>query len=276
MKVIKNINNNVAICIDKNGNELIAFGKGIGFKQPPYMLKDLSVIHRTYYNVDTQYMELLKQLDPKVFDVVNVVLDYAYKKMNVIFDNNIAFTLADHIQFAIRRYHEGLRMKYTSYYDMDYMNSEAVEVGKFALKKIQETFDILLPHEEVYSIAIHLLNAGAIPKAVNGTDNVQDIVRDITQIIENYFKITIDKKGFNYSRFVSHMEYLSKRNKKGVVFSTLNLNLFEPLKTECPETYECAELVSCYFEEKEQTELDKEEILYLMLHINRLCARENC
>ena len=35
MKVIKKINNNVALCLDGNQRELIAFGKGIGFKPIP-------------------------------------------------------------------------------------------------------------------------------------------------------------------------------------------------------------------------------------------------
>ena len=58
MKVIKKINNNVAICLDNN-TELIAFGKGIGFKQMPYELADLSVVTRTYYGVDRKYFDLL-------------------------------------------------------------------------------------------------------------------------------------------------------------------------------------------------------------------------
>ncbi|WP_368259898.1 CAT RNA binding domain-containing protein, partial [Clostridium paraputrificum] len=36
MIVVKKINNNVAICLDNNNNELIAFGKGIGFPATPY------------------------------------------------------------------------------------------------------------------------------------------------------------------------------------------------------------------------------------------------
>ncbi len=36
MKVIKKINNNVALCVDNHKKELIAFGKGIGF--PRYAL----------------------------------------------------------------------------------------------------------------------------------------------------------------------------------------------------------------------------------------------
>ena len=36
MKVVRNINNNVAVCLDDQGHELIAIGKGIGFKKAPY------------------------------------------------------------------------------------------------------------------------------------------------------------------------------------------------------------------------------------------------
>ncbi len=46
MKVIKNINNNCAVCQDSTGREVVAFGKGIGFKKPPYEIK-LSQIERT-------------------------------------------------------------------------------------------------------------------------------------------------------------------------------------------------------------------------------------
>ena len=55
MKVIKNINNNVAICVDDNGHEVVAMGKGIGFSKPPYEV-DLSKIDRTYYSLDSHYV----------------------------------------------------------------------------------------------------------------------------------------------------------------------------------------------------------------------------
>ena len=57
MQVIKKINNNFAICVDGEGNELIAFGKGIGFPKVPYEIEDLSVINRTFYDIDQKYLE---------------------------------------------------------------------------------------------------------------------------------------------------------------------------------------------------------------------------
>lgn len=42
MQVIKKLNNNFAICLDGEGKELIAFGKGIGFPKVPYEITDLN------------------------------------------------------------------------------------------------------------------------------------------------------------------------------------------------------------------------------------------
>ena len=61
MKIIQNINNNVAICLDDNNHEVVAFGKGIGFRKPPYEI-ELSQIDRTYYNLSSHYIALLDEL----------------------------------------------------------------------------------------------------------------------------------------------------------------------------------------------------------------------
>ena len=41
MKVIKKINNNIAIAVDGENNEVIVFAKGIGYGNIPYEIKDL-------------------------------------------------------------------------------------------------------------------------------------------------------------------------------------------------------------------------------------------
>lgn len=65
MKVIKNINNNCALCVDNAGKELVAFGKGIGFTKPPYEI-DLSLIRKTYYEVDESYINLIKEIPKEI------------------------------------------------------------------------------------------------------------------------------------------------------------------------------------------------------------------
>ena len=64
MKVIKNINNNVSLCLDSQNNEVVVFGKGIGFMKPPYEI-DLKQIQRTYYGIDSSYISMINDCKRK-------------------------------------------------------------------------------------------------------------------------------------------------------------------------------------------------------------------
>ena len=110
MKVIKKINNNVAICLDSNDKELIAFGKGIGFPKMPYVLDDLNLIQRTYYGVSQRYLNLLNDIPDEIFEISTKIVDYAQTKLEYTLNSNVVFTLADHINFAIQRFHKNIHV----------------------------------------------------------------------------------------------------------------------------------------------------------------------
>lgn len=275
MKVIKNINNNVSICVDDDNNELIAFGRGIGYKTPPYEIEDLSVIQRTYYDVEPRYLDLFNLIPLEIFDVSANIVDYARIKIDALFNSNIVFTLADHIQFAIQRFNQKMDMKFMMHYELENLYELEVKIGEYALEAISKKLKIDLPQDEVYSIALHFINAESITTSNNGSEN-KKLIEDIILIIEKQFNVHIDRKGFNYSRFSSHMEYLLKRCVEGTSINSENFNIFNTVKSEYPQTYICAELISDYLNEKLKCSLSNEELLYLMLHANRLCARADC
>lgn len=66
MKIVKKINNNVALAQDARGHELVVFGKGIGFPATPYELDDLSKIQRTFYDVGAKNLALLSRISRKM------------------------------------------------------------------------------------------------------------------------------------------------------------------------------------------------------------------
>jgi len=86
-------------------------------------------------------------------------------------------------------------------------------------------------------------------------------------------EIKVDKDGFNYSRFVSHMYYLLRR-KANNGNDLGNKTIYEKMIEEYPEINEVSEEIAAYLNEKIKIMLNDEEKLYLMLHINRLCSRE--
>lgn len=274
MKVIKKINNNVALCLDGNQRELIAFGKGIGFKPIPYELTDLSVIERTYYGISPEYQGLLKEIPKEIFDVSGMLVDLAANSIDADFNRNLVITLADHINFAIDRYKKNIHIKPPYVGNLAYLHEAEYKVATQAVACINQCFGVRLPKEEAAAIALHLINAenSVAPKA--DFLDASTMISDVIGLIEKRENITIDRSGFNASRFITHMEYLLARIRNNETLENNNDKLFNNLKQEYRETYLCAEDVRTYLQQKTGKNLGSEEMSYLMLHIERFCSRE--
>ena len=279
LKVIKNINNNTSICLDSKGREVIAFGKGIGFKKPPYDIS-VSEVQRTFYDIDAQYIQMVNLIPDDLFEASIEIVNYAQSQLDSLTNSNIIFSLADHITFAVKRYKENMKIKMPVYYDVQHLYQTEFEIGKFAVNKVKERTGIELPKEEITGIALHLINAEGFKideqQETLGENDEETIIREMTEIIENFFSIKIEKDGFNYSRFFSHIQYLLKRGKDGQSIVSDNQSMFDDLKGSFPRVYECAKQLDTYISQKRNYHFNDEEILYLILHINRLCAREDC
>lgn len=276
MEVIKKINNNAAICVDNNQNEVIAFGKGIGFPNIPYELTDLSCIKRTYYGINPAYIGLINEIPEEVFEISARVVDIAKNHIDNEMNANIVFTLADHINFAIQRYQKNLIFKIPFSYDIQYLYETEMKIGEQTVKMIKKELNIQLAKEEAASIALHFINAQNMKQNAKGQVTEEGVIQDLTNIIEQTFDIHIDKRGFNYSRFVTHLQYLLKRREEDVEINSENRILYEAMIKEFPETNECVNRFITYLSDELQWRPCDEEKLYLMLHINRLCAREDC
>ena len=275
MKVIKNINNNVSLCLDSNNIEVVAFGKGIGFTKPPYEV-DLNQVQRTYYDIDPMYINMISDIPEEILDISDNIINYARIKLDNPVSSNIVITLADHINFAIQRYKENMNIKLPIVHDIQYLFETEMEIGEYALKLIKKKLKVFLPKEEAAYIALHIINAESMNKNKKQEKLDEEVIDDICDIIEKDFQIKVDKIGFNYSRFVSHMHYLLKRGKKNEMVKSENQKLYESLINIYPKTYECIQHVRKYLKDQMNWDLSDEECIYLMLHINRLCAREDC
>ncbi|MGN1405154.1 MAG: PRD domain-containing protein [Erysipelotrichaceae bacterium] len=273
MKAIKRINNNVALCEAKDGREFIARGKGIGFHEFPYELS-IKDVEKTYYDVDPVYVTMIDSIPEDIFDLCSDVIDFS----SIILDNplsaNVVFTLADHINFAIERNKKNMNIKLPIIHDVEHLFPKEYKIGKESLKLIKKRLGVWLPNDEAAYIALHIINAEEQARNIENIDN--RMVEDIVKIVENEYEISINVESVNYSRFVSHLHYLLKRGRDKELIKSENISLFKTTKEAYPKVYECAVKISEYLKKELKFELSDEEVLYLMLHINRLCSREEC
>lgn len=272
MRVVKNINNNTSVCIDANGKEVVAFGKGIGFLRPPYEI-DISQIERTYYDINPLYVSMINDIDDVVLDVSDRVVDYASAKLGAPLNANLVITLADHIQFAVRRFEQKLNVKLPLLRDIKHLHMAEVEIGEYALGLVRSEMGVDLPDEEAAYIALHIINSEYV-SVDRGVLLTEEILDEVTRIIERYFNITLDRDGFSYSRFASHLRNLMKRRDAPRADGE-NQALYVSLAEALPRTRRCAEVIRAFLVDTHELVVSDEECLYLMLHINRLRARES-
>lgn len=277
MKIVKKINNNVAVGIDGNHREVIVFGKGIGFGQMPYELNDLSRIDRTYYDIDAKYIGLLNEIPEDIFALVSRLVEIVKSKIDVQLNPNLVFILADHVHFSIMRYERGMNLALPYSYELEYEYPKFTRIAKWFVKNVNKKMNVRLDKGEITSIVMHFINAAQdnIQPCVQTADKTESIIRKVTGIVEEYFDMVIDRSSFNYFRFKNHLKYFVQRKEKNEEFRDSNTKLYQEMKKAYPRTHECVSRIDEYLCEVFHEKCSQDELLYLMVHVNRLYTKED-
>lgn len=276
MIVVKKINNNVAICKDSSGRELIAFGKGIGFPPTPYVLTDLRKIERTFYNVSSQYISMLNDIQYEIIQFTANQLLIVQDELPYETTSNLVLTLADHIAFAIERSQKGIYVRMPSIYEIELNYPAEIKIGRRFVSEIKKKLCVALPKNEVQGIAMHLINAQDGAKLSETVPEVEqyydEILAHTTQIIEQELNIQVQQDTFNYARFATHIQYLLTRALENKQIDSWNLLMYQSVRDEFPKISDCVDRICTYYEDKWGLKLSEEEKLYLIMHVNRVCS----
>lgn len=248
MKLLRKINNNAAVAQDNRGREMVVLGRGVGFHSMPYELTDLSVVYRTFYDVDPQYYEIL---------------------------SNLPFTLADHIAFAQQREKQGIRLAAPLHYDVQHLYPREYELGLQALETVRLRTGSSLPRSEAVSIALHIVNAELEGSDLSSTLTAVEVLDEVTASVEQELGIVLDRESYNYARFAMHIQFLVRRLAAGAAMEQGSGKMLDELSREYPAVYHCACTVAQNIEQRHGWHCSRDEVLYLMLHIYRVQSREN-
>ncbi len=272
MKIIKKINNNVALAQDAKGNELIVFAKGVGFPPMPYELTDLSEVQRTFYDVSRRYIELMRDLPEDLMLAADDIAKEAMEELDCELNPNLPFILADHLNFALQRSREGIPLQNPLSYDVCHLYPKEYTVVCHGLKLLRENLGANLPDSEAISIALHLINAEDKTSDMHNTLANLQLIATLSNMVEDYFDIQIDRDSFNYSRLAMHMRYLVQRMSEGLPMQEdpASRELFRTVKLEYAEDYDCTRQIVDWLAKHRGWHCSCEEQLYLIMHIHRV------
>lgn len=276
MKAIRRINNNVAVCVDNAGNELLAMGRGIGFGQLPRELS-LSEVERTFYDVDAQYLAAINDLPTDVLEVTVALVDYIRDELPYQLSPNLVITLADHLAFAIERARKNIRIAMPLSYDIEQQYPHEYRIGRHVMRRIRKEFRVQLPAEEAAGIALNLVNARLELASESEAERQRaddEMLEDITEIVEDHFGITVDRDSFAFSRYATHMHYLFGRLRAGEDLGGIDSIGFKDLDERRSETFVCVNRIISHIEDEwPGSKVSESEKLYLFLHVSRICVK---
>ncbi len=193
MWVIKKINNNVAMGKDSRNREVVLFGKGIG------------------YGGNTLLLSLLDEIDEEIWNLTFRIVDRGKVVLNTNLKSSFTFVLADHLNFAVERIKKGLVISNPLQYDIEHLYEKEMELAEWAISLIDKKIRIKLPHAEAANIALHFAEAAEVASQMENKNDIEWVIEDVTKIVEESLGLKLDRKEFNYSRFVTHVQYLIQR-----------------------------------------------------------------
>lgn len=270
MKIIRAFNTNVAMGRDSSGHEIIVLGKGVGFPKTPYELTDLSVIDRSFYDVDPQYLDMLASIPEPVLLSSADLVEQAEINLDCDLNPNLTFTLADHLRFAMERSVKGINLTAPLAYDVQHLYPNEYELGELALDIVQDYTDTRLLDNEAVNIAMHLINAEIETGKASSALLTLQVIGEIDEIVEQELHFQLDKSSYHYSRFTMHLRYLVQRLISGKPVQNAGGSMLRGLTREYPDIYLCARRVEKFLAQEYHWHCNDEEVLYLMIHINRV------
>lgn len=277
MIVVKNINNNVSLCLDSRNREVVVFGKGVGCIKPPAEVP-LARIERTFYGLNEQFLPLINDIPSEVLDFTYWQIAAVREQLPYETNSNLVLTLADHLAFAMERAKQGIFIPMPSIYEMEASYPVEVQVGRHIISALEQKFQVKLPSGEIQGVAMHFINARNTPVGTPAQANIEEqyetILEQTTQIIEREMNICVRRNTFSYARFATHVQYLLKRIFEEKRIDSDNLQMYHAIRDEYQKVSSCVDRIAEYYKNNWSLELSEEERLYLIMHVNRVCSKE--
>ncbi len=275
--ITKVINNNIVCSQDRDGNEIIVRGLGIGFGKKINEEIPNDKIEKIYKIDDpktsNKLASLLEEIPIEHIQTSTDIIELAKQRLNKKLNDNIYITLTDHISFAIERqkqnleYHNALLWEIKKFYPLEY------SVGIEALDVIWDKLGKRLSNDEAGFIALHIVNA-ELDTNMSSTVQITELIQKVIEIVKDYYKIDFDETSLHYERFITHLKFFGQRLFSNKETKGEDATFQDLVKNRYPKDYKCAELISKFVKETYKHTVTEEELIFLTIHLRRICMED--
>jgi len=269
----KVLNNNVVISIDETGLERVLMGRGLGFQLAPNDAIDPAKVEKTFVldkSSDSDHArDLLTKVPYPVIEAVMQAADEAERTLGRSLGRRFTMAIIDHIQFVLERLSSGIQIPTTAMPELRVLHAQEFAAAEAMAASISVRLNTELPSEEAVFLTMHLLNATR--DEPNGTAALLfRRVQHVVKTVERGLDVELDTASADYARFILHVQFLLQRLVAKSMLRGSDTSFFQFAKLSYPKSYAIAEEVKKYVSAATGSELTDEELLYVIVHVERL------
>ncbi|MFT9269416.1 MAG: PRD domain-containing protein [Liquorilactobacillus nagelii] len=269
-EISKVLNSSVVLAENGKNEEVIILGKGIGYGKKSGMPISNSQIAQIFRpETNTGLEALLSEVSSEVIDIATQILKNVRAQFSDV-NPNLLVSLIDHINFALKRNQEGISFENKLYYDVQTYYPDEFILGKAALKLINETFNIELSKTEAASIAFHIADSRKDENVDYDSMKITKLTEEIIRLIGVLAKREFDPKSLSYRRMLIHIKFFVERLITSKQLSGNDDAMYEHVLEEYQAARNIAIRILEYLDQQYNYQVTSEELMYLIIHINRI------
>lgn len=170
------------------------------------------------------------------------------------------------IAFAAKREQEKIFLSNPFVPDIKILFGKEYAVALKSREIIEKMTGYRISDDEAGFIALHI-HSGLSDEQVSDTLKTTQIIDDCILMIEECLGDKIRQDSCAYIRLMSHLYYMVVRAKTG---EAVNIELNDFIRCKYPKAGQISEVICHYIEKKLEKKLDKEEVGFLAIHIQRI------
>ena len=258
MKIIRVLNTNAVVTLDRSGREVILTGPGIGFSRKKGDCLDETLVDKTYCLQNSEASRRLQDIvcavSERYLEIARKVVDEARNQEGMKINDILYVTLTDHINSALERYQAGISLKNMMKLDIRRFYPREYAVAQQAVAWIKEDTGINLGEDEAAFIAMHItaseLEGSACPD------------------------IQIHEDSVSYQRFITHLKFFSARIFDRTPYQDTMEEIYQVLVSQNAYAFSGVKKVADLIKRQYDYTLSVDEQLYLLIHLKRILDEE--
>ncbi|MCI1632766.1 MAG: PRD domain-containing protein [Liquorilactobacillus nagelii] len=274
-EISKVLNSSVVLAENGKNEEVIILGKGIGYGKKSGMPISNSQIAQIFRpETNTGLEALLSEVSSEVIDIATQILKNVRAQFSDV-NPNLLVSLIDHINFALKRNQEGIFFENKLYYDVQTYYPDEFILGKESLNLINEAFNIELSKTEAASIAFHIADSRKDENVDYDSMKITKLTEEIIRLIGVLAKKEFDPKSLSYRRMLIHIKFFVERLITSKQLSGNDDAMYEHVLEEYQAARNIAIRILEYLDQQYNYQVTSEELMYLIIHINRIILEKN-